>query len=216
MKRTITTLTLLTCAVSWGCAPAGSVDDRYHAQLQLVHDMIARLEINARSERDRQFLQQLQQLHAEIEKTRERHRRDAGKIAHLEEELARLRVAETFRVNHLDVLFHTRATTTGIALWAAPRDRQNDAVKAAGAFTITLHRPGLLGMGTLGKKLCEWKLSAEDVKGRWEGHVYRGYHLELSWPDGKRPDIETAVLHVAFTTTRDQIFTASKEIHIRE
>ena len=190
-------------------------DVQYDTQQNLVQNAIVRLE-SSPAKGDRELLRLLKQLETEIGEAERRHTEDKKRIEQLQEEVENLRQAAGFSVHHIEILYFTRVTEEGIDLWVTPFDRRNDVVKTAGSFNIALHEPAAWSLASLGKKLYAWHFSSKDVETRWEGQLFEGYHLKLGWPDGKVPDAQTAVLRVSFITAEGKLFSATKELTIRE
>lgn len=212
-------MTLAACvAFSWlvaGCETSPPTDIHYETQHNLLQNAMVRLE-SSPARGDREILRLLKQLETEVAEAERRHAGAQKKIAELTKEVEDLRQAAGFAVHHIEILYFTHVTDEGIDLWVTPFDRHNDVVKTAGSFSIALHDSAMWGLQKIGKKLCAWHFSAKEVEGLWEGQLFEGYHLKLGWPEGKAPEVQTASLRVQFITAEGKLYTATKELTIRE
>jgi len=182
----------------------------YKTQHQLLQKAMTRLE-DSSGQKDVETLTLLKQLEAELAEAQTRHLAAQREIARLRREVGDLRAAAGFAVARIEIRFFTHADENGIELGVAPFDRHDDVVKTAGVFEVSLHHRGGM-LEKLGAKICMWQLSANEVEKLWKGELYQGYELKLRWPDGKVPDVQNAVLNVAFTTPEGKTFTDTKEL----
>ena len=201
----------LLLTVVGGCQTDTPTQINYDTQESLLRDALVRLEGSPETG-DPEVHRMLKQLETELGESRRRHTAAQKRIAELEEEVQKLRQAAGFAVHHIEILYFTHLTEKEIDLWVSPFDRHNDVVKTAGSFEISLHRPSVLKLRKRGRKLVQWQFSAQEVETRWEGQLFEGYHLKLAWPAGGAPEVETAVLHVEFTTAEGKTYSADKEL----
>ena len=200
-----------------GCVdaqPRTPVD--YSQQRDLLQTVLNRLEESPRGPEDAEIVRLLYQLRDRIEDAECRHLEDEQEIQRLTEEIDKLRRAANFSVAGIRILYFTHVVEQGIDLWVSPLDDQGDEVKSAGSFVISLHRPLTWGEEKLGRKICIWRFTPEQVCERWEGQLWRGYHLKLSWPEGKDIDIKTGILKVEFHTVDGRALVATKGLVISE
>ncbi len=207
-------------AVLWmvsGCAetqPRTLVD--YSQQRNLLQTVLNRLEESPRGPEDAEIVSLLYQLRDRIEDAECRHLEDDQEIQRLVEEIEKLRRVANFSVVGIRILYFTHVVDKGIDLWVTPLDGQDDEVKSAGSFVVSLHQPLNWGEEELGRKICIWRFTPEQVSTRWEGQLWRGYHLKLSWPEGKEIDIKTGILKVEFQTVDGRTLVATKGLIISE
>jgi hypothetical protein len=203
----------LLCA---GCkgSPGAPGRARHVAQQTRLDTAIEKLEKSADRQSDAETLRLLKDIRKELAESMRRETEAQQRIAALNDEVAGLRHAAGFAVDHIEVLYITHVTDEGIDLWVTPFDRHNDVVKTAGSFDVSLHRPGAWGLRKMGPVISAWRLSAREVEQQWEGQLFEGYHLKLAWGEGKPSDVKTATLRVQFTTAEGKVFTATKELSI--
>ncbi len=167
------------------------------------------------NERDR-LLRTLAELRRELEETHAALDAEQRELERLRQENRQHRVSASFAVNAVGIpYFSPIAKSDGLDLWVIPRDSHGDAVKVPGSLTVSLQRRGLLGIGTAGKKLCEWSVPMGKLKDKWAGQLYRGYHVLLAWPEGGRPEVTEAVLKLKFTTPDGKTCKTEKVIELR-
>ena len=201
----------LLLAVGSGCRTEAPTKINYEAQENLLTRAIVRLDESPETG-DAEVRSLLKQLEGELAESRRRHTAAQKRIAELEDEVVKLRQAAGFAVHHIEILYFTHLTEKEIDLWVSPFDRHNDVVKTAGSFEISLHRPAAFKFRRRGRKLAEWRFSAQEVETLWEGELFEGYHLKLAWPGGKPPEVESLVLHVEFTVAGGKTYSADKEL----
>lgn len=218
-RRTVVLVLALLSGTVAGCqAPhERSIEPvRYEAQHSLLQKAKARAESAPADASDAELVRLLGQLETEIADAEHKYEKAQQRIAELTTEVAKLRRAAGLAVHHVEILYFTRTTETGIDLWVTPFDRDNDAVKTAGDLSISLHRPRPWVLRGRSGKICTWVFTAKDLEKRWEGQLFEGYHLRLAWPQGKTPDMKEVVLRVDFTTTEGKTHSATKDLNIGE
>lgn len=193
-----------------------SIKQREKNQARLLKQMDAEVhELRDPNER-KKLLRTLAKLRRELEETHAALEVEHRKLERLRQENRRHRVSASFTVNAVEIPYFSPITKSdGLDLWVMPRDSHGDAVKVPGSLTVSLHRRGLLGIGTAGKKLCEWSVPMGKLKDKWAGQLYRGYHVLLAWPEGKCPDVAEAVLKLKFTTPDGKKYKTEKVIKLR-
>lgn len=207
---------LLVAGLAAGCS-GPPVRQRYDNQDRLLQQMGRQIQDVQDASRRQELEKTLEAMRAEIEEARKRHLQDVAELERLQEENRRAVVSSSFAVQSIQVpYFSPVVKTEGLDLWVMPVDGRGDSVKAAGSIQAGLYRRGMLGLGTSGKSLCEWSFSATELEQRWQGTLYKGYHVTLPWPQTGRPEADEAILRVTFTGTDGKSHIAEKAVRLRE
>ena len=135
----------------------------------------------------------------------------------LRKERERFQLSRELRAASVQMPFFSPvASPKGIDLWVIPRDAHGDALKVPGTLKVSLRRPGLLGLGTSSESLADWIFTPDQLRDKWAGQLYQGYHLFLVWTTREPPVLRDTVLRVTFVNPDGKSCSAQKPLEFRE
>ena len=148
----------------------------------------------------KELVRNLARLQKELKKTRAELEAQSHELNRLREQRTRTKLARGLRADSIEIPFYSPVVKPGgLDLWIVPRDAQGDVVKVPGTVQVRIRRRGLLGLGTTGHAVREWSVPAGKLKDLWEGQLYQGYHMLLTWSKEGRPDLADTLVQVRFT-----------------
>jgi len=193
---------ILAVCLSVGCAGSSSRQQSGDSPPRVSDPVTSsqRKDVLTGSAQHKELVRNVARLQKELKETRAELEAERHELNKLREQRSRAELSRGLRADSIEIPFYSPVVKPGgLDLWIVPRDAQGDVVKVPGTLQVRICRRGLLGLGTTGHTVREWSVQAGKLKDRWEGQLYRGYHVLLTWSKEGRPDLADTLVQVRFT-----------------